>query len=137
MTADLTDTEKRDFFDACGDGRLGVVARLLAKCPEAVNFRDADGWTGLSLAVQWAQQETVCYLLEKGADASLLDRDGGSAQLLSERLNYSSITDLFHAAAALRDVDAAHAIHAAEIDKFASGLQEPIVVRRAALRLQK
>ena len=135
--ARLNDTEKREFFDACENGQLRVIESTLKKCPEAVDFKNADGWTPLSLAVQWAQEAAVKCLLAHGADTEVRDKDGCTAQNLGERLNYESITDIFRAAAHVREKDAELAIHAAEVEKYASGLDAPITVPRGALRLRK
>src|SRR4051812_46587292 len=122
MTA-LTEDEQHEFFDACEDGDLDVVAASLKKCPDALDARNPDGWTPLALAVQWAQGETVAYLLERGADTGISHNGGGTAQTLCERLNYESITDLFRAEAARREQQAVRRAEAAAVGEFSSGLE--------------
>ena len=135
--ARLSDTEKREFFDACENGQLRIIEAALKKCPEAVDFKNPDGWTPLALAVQWAQDKAVECLLAHGADMEIRDKDGCTAQNFCERLNFGSIADLFRAAAASRERDAAAAVHAAEIAKFSSGLESAISLPRSTLRLRK
>jgi ankyrin repeat protein len=133
----LTETEKREFFDACEDGVLEVVAATLKKCPEAVDFKNPDGWTPLALAVQWAKDETVAYLLERGADMNVAEPQGCTALQLCERLHYESIAGLFRAAARARERDAILLAETAAIGEFSSGLENDLSVPRQTLKLRK
>lgn len=136
MTA-LTETETSDFFDACEDGDLGTVAAALKRCPEAIDLKNPDGWTPLALAVQWAQAETVEYLLARGADMGIAHNDNCTALQLCERLHYETITDLFRTASTVREQEAEQRAEAAAVGEFSSGLQNDLSLPRQALKLRK
>ncbi len=133
----LTDSEKKDFFEACTDARIDIVAAILDKSPEAVNLRSPDGWTPLFLAVQWARTETVELLLARGADMAAQDGNGRTPLDQAHQLNYESITDIFRAAAQQRDQDAAREAHQQAVRQFSDGLDAPMTLPRKTLRLQK
>lgn len=133
----MTKTEKREFFDACENGRLDVVTGMLEIYPEALDLQNRQGWTPLALATQWAQVEVIEYLIERGADMSLADNSGATPRVLAERLNYESIIDIFRAASRQLERQEIETAKVAALEQFSSGLEAPLKIMRAPLRLRK
>jgi ankyrin repeat protein len=62
-------------FDACRDGRVDEVRRLL-DAGEDVNGVYISGLTHVMMALDWGQLVVVRLLHARGADLSRVDRDG-------------------------------------------------------------
>jgi len=63
-------------FEASASGKFDVVANLVYKHPEAINFYAEDGFTSLGLACYFGQYEIARYLVLKGADVNLPSNNG-------------------------------------------------------------
>src|SRR5262245_30845747 len=65
-----------DIFDAAALGEPVALQQGLSKSPDAVASYSADGFTPLHLACFMGSPESVKTLLEGGADANALSRNG-------------------------------------------------------------
>ncbi len=63
-------------FEASAAGKFEVVAHLIYKNPDAINFYAADGFTSLGLACYFGHFEIARYLVFKGADVNLPSNNG-------------------------------------------------------------
>ena len=55
-----------------------VITQALIKLFFVNSLSDADGLTPLHIAAQWDKADCLSLLLNKGADLSLLDKDGNN-----------------------------------------------------------
>lgn len=58
------------------DGWLAAVKFLVEECGADVNVRDASGYTALHHAAARGDNEMITYLVEKGADVTVVSREG-------------------------------------------------------------
>ncbi|WP_259070430.1 ankyrin repeat domain-containing protein [Mucilaginibacter sp. X4EP1] len=72
----LKHLEDINLFEAAASGKFDVVANLVYKHPEAINFYAEDGFTPLGLACYFGQYEIARYLVLKGADVNLPSNNG-------------------------------------------------------------
>lgn len=86
------------FLEACDSSDMPVLKQLIAAHPGIVNLKDEGGIPALHRAVSWAQTETVDLLFENGADPSIKDPQGQTADILAARLGYDSIAKIIVAA---------------------------------------
>lgn len=82
------------FLEACDTSDMPVLKRLIGAHPGIVNLKDEGGIPALHRAVSWAQTETVDLLLESGADPSIKDPQGQTADILAARLGYDPIAKI-------------------------------------------
>lgn len=72
----LKHLEDINLFEASASGKFDVVANLVYKHPEAINFYAEDGFTPLGLACYFGQYDVARYLVFKGADVNLPSNNG-------------------------------------------------------------
>lgn len=65
-----------DLYEAAAVGATGRVKELLEAAPDLINSHNRDGYTLLGLASYFGNEETVRFLLEKGADVNFYSIDG-------------------------------------------------------------
>lgn len=65
-----------DLYEAAAVGATGRVKELLETAPDLINSHNRDGYTLLGLASYFGNEETVRFLLEKGADVNFYSIDG-------------------------------------------------------------
>lgn len=66
-----------DIWDAAATGDLNYLRQLLSEYPGDVNLTDSQYRTPLMRAASNNHSEVVAFLLSKGADASIADRESG------------------------------------------------------------
>ena len=82
-------------LDACEDGDLRLVKKLLRRDPSLLNKQDKDGWTPLITACGVPGGEAlVQFLLEKGAAVDLATMDGVTALCLASQEGYEGTVKL-------------------------------------------
>ncbi len=64
------------FFEACALGLEADVRRHLREHPDAARSWSHDGWTPLHLAAYFGHRDTALALLDAGADALAVSRNG-------------------------------------------------------------
>ena len=69
-------------LNACEDGDLRLVKKLLRRDPSLLNKQDKDGWNPLLVACQSGREAVVQYLLGKGAAVDI-NRDGITPLLMA------------------------------------------------------
>ena len=74
--------------------RRDMVAYLLEQGAD-IDRVDGVGWTPLMEAVMDDMPELCAFLLEKGADRSIKNKRGGSASMLVQKFERTSMTKLF------------------------------------------
>ena len=65
-----------NLFEAVAAGKYDVVAKLIAKYPEAVNYYAEDGFTPLGLACFFGQYEIARHLVIQDADVNMASSNG-------------------------------------------------------------
>jgi ankyrin repeat protein len=71
-----------NLYEAAALGDLEIVKKTLEKEPSRVNSHSIDGFTPLSLASFFGNEEIVAFLLERGADPNLVARNSQKVQAL-------------------------------------------------------
>jgi hypothetical protein len=84
------------FLDAARTGNTEALQQLLAQ-GVAINTRDANGNTALTVAVRQRQAPIVRALLEMGADTRLTNREGLTALQLANQLGLADMVELLQA----------------------------------------
>nr|WP_299454833.1 ankyrin repeat domain-containing protein [uncultured Microscilla sp.] len=111
------------FIEAVRSGNLSTVKQHLSKYPEAVNQKNAQGFTPLILAAYYDQLPVVAYLIEQGADISAVDASGNTALMGACFKGYEQLVSQLIALGAdvnVRNVQGATAlIYACMFDKQA------------------
>lgn len=133
---ELTQRDKDEFFHSCSQGYAWIVERTLRKCPAILNEANEDGWTGLMLAVQWAQESIIELLLAKGADFNVPDRAGRTAADQAELLHFETISARFNAIRRQREEEAERTAREQDIQLFTRGLEAPLKLKKG-LQLRK
>lgn len=75
-------------------GHVSATEALLANDKVDVNTTNSVGHTALHQAGSSGQKDIVCLLLSAGADPTLLDKHGQSAQALAEANEHDSVADI-------------------------------------------
>jgi ankyrin repeat protein len=65
-----------DFFQACVNGDLTVVAQFVTEQQHSINIQNENGWTGLIMACFNENIELAKYLIENGADINATNHKG-------------------------------------------------------------
>lgn len=81
------------FFKMCTNNDVNGLKTFEFKNDE-IDSRDEFGWTGLMMAVCENSQETVMFLLDKGAKTDICDKKGNSAISLAKQKNFKNLVDL-------------------------------------------
>jgi ankyrin repeat protein/L-ascorbate metabolism protein UlaG (beta-lactamase superfamily) len=84
----------QDIFTAVDEGNLEAVKKLLDKDPELLSQRNADLLTPLNLAAGNGQVEMVDFLLQKGADPSIGDRENSQPIHLAALNGHIPVVDI-------------------------------------------
>ena len=74
---------KITLWDAAADGKVDLVQTRLQQSWTNINAVDHNGDTAIGLAAKWGHPDVVSVLLEKGADASILNNCGQSPMHLA------------------------------------------------------
>lgn len=71
-----------------------AVIKILSEKTKSINATNAKGQSALALAVQGNSPEVVAFLIEKGADAKITDKDGNNlTYYLAQSYNAKKATD--------------------------------------------
>ena len=82
------------FMNAAASNNDLEIIKTLAQKVKNFNAVNAKGQSALALAVQGNSPETVAFLIEKGADVKLTDKDGNNlTYYLAQSYNAKKITD--------------------------------------------
>jgi ankyrin repeat protein len=68
--------DEMNLFEAVATGKYDVVAKLLRKYPDAVNYYAEDGFTPLGLACYFGQYEIARHLVIQDADVNMPSCNG-------------------------------------------------------------
>jgi len=68
--------DEMNLFEAVAAGKYEVVAKLIRKYPEAINYYAEDGFTPLGLACFFGQYEIARHLVIQDADVNLPSSNG-------------------------------------------------------------
>ena len=79
------------------DGNLSIVQVLVDRHHVSPNVTNTDGQTPLMLSAERGHREIVQFLLVKGADAQIKDRQGRTALSLAEGAGRAEIAALLKA----------------------------------------
>ena len=83
------------FLDAAKDNNWNIVKGFLEETAELVNVvaGAANRWTALHQAAEKNNEEMVSYLLSKGANQTILNRDGHTASQLTSNANIHQLLE--------------------------------------------
>lgn len=94
-SSNIAEWKQHVFLDAAKDNNWQTVYGLLNESPELINQvgGSANRWTALHQASARNNKDVVMYLLSKGADKNILNRDGVTASQLSTSSEIKEIFD--------------------------------------------
>jgi ankyrin repeat protein len=75
--------EVRDFTGAAQKGNIRAMEGFLSKFPDGVNAKDQFGRTALINAAMYDRDDSIAFLLQRGADANIRDNGGMTAYVLA------------------------------------------------------
>jgi ankyrin repeat protein len=77
-----------DLFEASQDGNLNNVMKILDSYNFNINSQNESGWTSLMFAAALGHEDIVKYLIDKGADANIKNKDNKTASMIIEEKNF-------------------------------------------------
>ncbi len=102
--AQFTGSDGEAFIAAMKDGDSGKAVELVEKAGSTVvNYRTADGGSGLHVALRRRSANWVGYLLAHDADPNLADKNGDTPLILGARIGFSEGVERLLRARALVD----------------------------------
>jgi uncharacterized protein len=102
--AQFTGSDGEAFIAAMKDGDSGKAVDLVEKSGSTVvNYRSADGASGLHIALRRRTSNWVGYLLAHDADPNLADKNGDTPLIIGARLGFSEGVERLLRARALVD----------------------------------
>ncbi|XP_039756513.1 G patch domain and ankyrin repeat-containing protein 1 homolog [Pararge aegeria] len=88
------DISNLKLFTCIQDNNVDILRRILDACPDKIRTVDEHGWSLLMIACQANASNTVKELLKRGADTTVQDKAGNSAQSLIILNKNSYIADI-------------------------------------------
>ncbi|GMT13305.1 hypothetical protein PFISCL1PPCAC_4602, partial [Pristionchus fissidentatus] len=104
MLPDLSDRENHQFLAECTTGTLKKVMEWFERGAN-LNFADQFGWTALHCAAAAGNTDIVLFLIENGANWSLLESTGKSFVDLANRSTVRAVTAWFERQSEMDDDD--------------------------------
>lgn len=92
------DYNSNDLFKAIMSNDLDLVLEIASSNPDLLNVSDQYGWTALMMAACEGFIDICCLLIELGADVTLTDCKGNTAELLAEIKGHNHVVALLQSA---------------------------------------
>lgn len=91
-------------MDAAKEGNLDLLKKALGRVRDGVNTRDDNGTTALHYAARDGHMKIVKYLLDNGADVTLIDNDDDTARDAADGSDHNDIVELLENAARVQGI---------------------------------
>lgn len=130
--------EVKTFAMFVHNGDLAMMKLELQSNPGLIDAKDANGSPMLHVAVEWAQEEAVGLLLQRGADPKAVDEFGRTADTLATLLNFTPLAEKICARrTAIEKAENMKRDYDAAVLRFTVGAPRPSESMRATFKPKK